>query len=41
MEALSAVRALKAEEYDVNQVEEAYQAKKKQKIDPNAEEADA
>jgi SNF2 family DNA or RNA helicase len=40
MEALSAVRALKAEEYDVNQVEEAYQAKKKQKIDPNAEEAD-
>merc|ERR1712151_854395 len=31
-EAVLAVKALKAEEYDANQVEEAYQAKKKQKI---------
>jgi len=39
-EALSAVRALKAEEYDANQVEDAYQAKKKQRTDANADNID-
>jgi SNF2 family DNA or RNA helicase len=36
-EALSAVKALKAEEYDKNQVEDAYQAKKKQRTDANTD----
>jgi len=35
-EALNAVQALRDEEYDANQVEEAYQAKKKQKVDAAA-----
>lgn len=39
-EALSAVKALRAEEYDANQVEEAYQAKKKQRVDGNADNID-
>jgi len=36
-EALDAVRALRAEEYDKNQVEEAYQAKKKQRSEANTD----
>eukprot|EP00930_Biecheleria_cincta_P074069 TRINITY_DN6129_c0_g1_i2.p1 TRINITY_DN6129_c0_g1~~TRINITY_DN6129_c0_g1_i2.p1 ORF type:complete len:1448 (+),score=378.68 TRINITY_DN6129_c0_g1_i2:74-4417(+) len=36
-EAISAVEVLRAEAYDANQVEEAYQAKKKQKLDVHAD----
>lgn len=36
-EAFSALNALKAEEYDANQVEEAYQAKKKQRTDASSD----
>jgi len=39
-EAMNAVQALRAEEYDANQVEEAYQAKKRQRQDVHTDNID-